>query len=264
MFSALANPQRFLALSGWLMPLCAVCAIALLLVGVPWSLVYAPADYQQGETARIMFIHVPSAWVAMGAYMGMALASVSYLVWGHQIADVAARASAPVGAAFTALCLATGSIWGRPTWGTWWEWDGRLTSVLVLFFLYLGYMALRSALDDDSKAAKAAAIACLVGTINIPIIRFSVEWWNTLHQPASIIREGGPSIDPSMLWPLLIMGFAYLLVFAALTLGGMRALVWKRRATLLEARLAMGPEARLVGEGDAASAAVPQAEGSRA
>ena len=262
MFSALANPQRFLGLSAWLMPLCAACAIVLLLAGVPWSLVFAPADYQQGETARIMFIHVPSAWVAMGAYVSMALASVAYLVWGHQIADVAARAAAPVGAAFTGLCLATGSIWGRPTWGTWWEWDGRLTSVLVLFFLYLGYMALRSAMDDEPKAAKAAAIACLVGTINIPVIRFSVEWWNTLHQPASIIRPGGPSIDPSMLWPLLIMGLAHLFIFGALMLGGMRALIWQRRARMLEARLAMGPDARVVGEADASAAAT--ATGARA
>ncbi len=248
MISAFANPNKFLALSAWLMPALGVLAVALLLVGVPWSLVYAPADYQQGETARIMFIHVPSAWVAMGAYVGMAIASITYLVWGHVLADVAARASAPVGAAFTALCLATGSIWGRPTWGTWWEWDGRLTSVLVLFFLYLGYMALRSAFDDETRGAKAAAIACLVGSINIPIIRFSVEWWNTLHQPASVIREGGPSIDPSMLWPLLIMGLAYLLVFAALVLGGMRALVWQRRARVLEARLAMGEGARTLDE----------------
>ncbi|MFN7673779.1 MAG: heme ABC transporter permease CcmC, partial [bacterium] len=157
-------------------------------IGVVWSLLYAPADYQQGETARIMYIHVPSSWIAVGAYSGMAIGSISYLVWGHALGDIAAKVMAPIGAAFTALCLATGSIWGRPTWGTWWEWDGRLTSVLVLFFLYLGYMALRSALDETSKASKAAAILCLVGTINIPIIRFSVEWWNTLHQKASIIR----------------------------------------------------------------------------
>jgi heme exporter protein C len=240
MISAFANPQKFLALSGWLLPLCAAIAVALLLVGVPWSLVYAPADYQQGETARIMFIHVPSAWVAMGAYMAMAIASVTYLVWGHMVADVAARAAAPVGAAFTALCLATGSIWGRPTWGTWWEWDGRLTSVLVLFFLYLGYLALRSAMDDPVRGAKAGAILCLVGTVNIPIIRFSVEWWNTLHQPASIIREGGPSIDPSMLWPLLIMGSAFMFLFGALMLAGMKAEIWKRRAQVMEARLALG------------------------
>lgn len=237
MISGFANPQRFLGLSNWLLPITSVLAVVVSAIGVVWSLVYAPADYQQGETARIMYIHVPSAWIAVGAYTGMAIGSISYLVWGHALGDIAAKVMAPIGAAFTALCLATGSIWGRPTWGTWWEWDGRLTSVLVLFFLYLGYMALRSALDETSKASKAAAILCLVGTINIPIIRFSVEWWNTLHQKASIIREGGPSLDPSLLHPLLVMGVAYLLIFAALTLAAMRAEIWKRSADAIQARL---------------------------
>ena len=237
MISGFANPQRFLGLSNWLLPIIVVLAVIVSAVGVIWSMVYAPADYQQGETARIMYIHVPSAWIAVGAYTGMAIGSVSFLVWGHALGDIAAKVIAPIGAAFTALCLATGSIWGRPTWGTWWEWDGRLTSVLVLFFLYLGYMALRSALDETSKASKAAAILCLVGTINIPIIRFSVEWWNTLHQKASIIRAGGPSLDPSLLHPLLVMGVAYLLIFAALTLAAMRAEIWKRSADAIQARL---------------------------
>ncbi len=237
MISGFANPQRFLGLSNWLLPIIVVLAVIVSAVGVIWSMVYAPADYQQGETARIMYIHVPSAWIAVGAYSGMAIGSVSFLVWGHALGDIAAKVMAPIGAAFTALCLATGSIWGRPTWGTWWEWDGRLTSVLVLFFLYLGYMALRSALDETSKASKAAAILCLVGTINIPIIRFSVEWWNTLHQKASIIRAGGPSLDPSLLHPLLVMGVAYLLIFAALTLAAMRAEIWKRSADAIQARL---------------------------
>jgi heme exporter protein C len=237
MISGFANPQRFLGLSKWLLPIVIVLAVIASSFGVVWSMVYAPADYQQGETARIMFVHVPSAWIAVGAYIGMAIGSISYLVWGHALGDIAAKVMAPIGAAFTALCLATGSIWGRPTWGTWWEWDGRLTSVLVLFFLYLGYMALRSALDETSKASKAAAILCLVGTINIPIIRFSVEWWNTLHQKASIIRAGGPSLDPSLLQPLLVMGVAYLLIFAALTLAAMRAEIWKRLADALQARL---------------------------
>ncbi len=237
MISGFANPQRFLGLSKWLLPITVVMAVIVSAVGVIWSMVYAPADYQQGETARIMYIHVPSAWIAVGAYTGMAIGSVSFLVWGHALGDIAAKVMAPIGAAFTALCLATGSIWGRPTWGTWWEWDGRLTSVLVLFFLYLGYMALRSALDETSKASKAAAILCLVGTINIPIIRFSVEWWNTLHQKASIVRAGGPSLDPSLLHPLLVMGVAYLLIFAALTLAAMRAEIWKRSADAIQARL---------------------------
>jgi heme exporter protein C len=236
MISAFANPHKFLKLSDYLLPVLSLAALIMVGIGVPWSLVYAPADYQQGETARIMFIHVPSAWIAVGAYVTMAIGSVSFLVWGHALGDIAAKAAAPIGAAFTALCLATGSIWGRPTWGTWWEWDGRLTSVLVLFFLYLGYMALRSAMEEQTKGAKAAAILCLVGTINIPIIRFSVEWWNTLHQKASIIRKGGPSLDPSMLHPLLVMGGAFLLIFAALTVASMRAEIWRRRADVLEAR----------------------------
>jgi heme exporter protein C len=236
MISRFANPQKFLSLTAWLLPTFWVIAAILFAVGIPWSLVFAPADYQQGETVRIMFIHVPSAWIAVGAYVTMAIGSVSYLVWGHALGDIAAKTAAPIGAAFTALCLATGSIWGRPTWGTWWEWDGRLTSVLVLLFLYLGYMALRSAMEDQAKGAKAAAILCLVGTINIPIIRFSVEWWNTLHQKASIIREGGPSLDPSMLYPLLIMGLAYLFTYAALNVAAMRAEIWQRRADVLEAR----------------------------
>ena len=173
----------------------------------------------------------------MFIYVVMAVAAGIGLIWRIKLAHAAAAASAPIGASFTFLALATGSIWGRPMWGTWWEWDGRLTSVLVLFFLYLGYMALRSALDETSKASKAAAILCLVGTINIPIIRFSVEWWNTLHQKASIIRAGGPSLDPSLLQPLLVMGVAYLLIFTALTLAAMRAEIWKRSADALQARL---------------------------
>jgi heme exporter protein C len=236
MITSFANPHKFLHMSNWLLPTLIIAALIAVAIGVPWSLLYAPADYQQGQTVRIMFIHVPSAWIAVGAYVSMAIGSVSFLVWGHALGDIAAKVCAPIGAAFTALCLATGSIWGRPTWGTWWEWDGRLTSVLVLFFLYLGYMALRNAMDDQAKGAKAAAILCLVGTINIPIIRFSVEWWNTLHQKASIIREGGPSLDPSMLHPLLVMGVAFLLIFAALTVAAMRAEIWQRRADMLEAR----------------------------
>jgi heme exporter protein C len=151
MISTFANPHKFLSMSNWLLPLLCGAAFIACAIGVPWSLVFAPGDYQQGETARIMFIHVPAAWIAVGAYVTMAIGSVSFLVWGHALGDIAAKAAAPIGAAFTAMCLATGSIWGRPTWGTWWEWDGRLTSVLVLLFLYLGYMALRSAMEDQTK-----------------------------------------------------------------------------------------------------------------
>jgi heme exporter protein C len=238
MFSTFANPQRFMALSGALLPWITAAALVLAAIGLPWALVFAPGDYQQGDTARIMFVHVPSAWVSMAAYMTMAIGSLIYLVWGHAVADVAAKAAAPVGAGFTAACLATGSLWGQPMWGTWWVWDARLTSVLVLFFLYLGYMALRAAIEDPVKGAKAAAILCLVGTVNIPIIRFSVDWWNTLHQPAAVFRADGPTIHESLLWPLGIMGFAAMFAFGALLLAGMRVEVLQRRARTLEDRLA--------------------------
>jgi heme exporter protein C len=207
----------------------------LFLLGVPWALLFSPADYQQGETVRIMYLHVPSAWWALCIYVFMGGASFVSLVWRHSLADIAARAAAPIGAVFAAICLITGSLWGAPTWGTWWEWDGRLTSMLVLFITYLGYIALWSAIDDETLAARLAAILCLVGVINIPIVHFSVEWWSTLHQPSSIIRRGGASIDPSMLGPLLTMTFAYVALFATLLLLGMRSLVRRRR--VLAARM---------------------------
>ncbi len=219
-------------------PIFAILAFLSLVFGYIWSLVYAPADYQQSQTARIIFIHVPSAWVAVGAYSTMALGSLVFLVWRHNLADLAAKAAAQIGVVFTALCLITGSIWGRPTWGTWWEWDGRLTSVLVLFFLYLGYLALRAAMNDDQKGAKAAAILCLVGSINIPIIRYSVVWWNTLHQPAAVIRKGGSSLHADILNPLLFMGFAFMLFFGLLMLIKMRALIIERKNKNIEAKIA--------------------------
>lgn len=219
-------------------PIFAILAFLSLVFGYIWSLVYAPADYQQSQTARIIFIHVPSAWVAVGAYSTMALGSLVFLVWRHNLADLAAKAAAQIGVVFTALCLITGSIWGRPTWGTWWEWDGRLTSVLVLFFLYLGYLALRAAMNDDQKGAKAAAILCLVGSINIPIIRYSVVWWNTLHQPAAVIRKGGSSLHADILNPLLFMGFAFMIFFGLLMLIKMRALIIERKNKNIEAKIA--------------------------
>lgn len=238
MFNYLANPERFLRFSKIAMPIFGVLGFALLIIGSVWSLLYAPADYQQSETARIMFVHVPAAWLATAAYMTMAIASIIFLVWRHNLADLGAKAAAQIGVWFTALCLVTGSIWGKPTWGTWWEWDGRLTSMLVLLFLYLGYLALRSSIDDEQKGARAAAILCLVGTVNIPIIRYSVVWWNTLHQPAAVIRKGGPSIHPELLQPLLLMGFAFMLVFGALLMLKVRAFVFEKRIKTLEAKIA--------------------------
>ena len=225
----LANPHRFMSFSGAIVPWVAALAAALLAGGLYWSLFVAPPDYQQGETVRIMFIHVPSAWMAMFAYTLIAAASVVSLIWRHSLADVAAKAAAPIGAAFTFLALATGSIWGKPMWGTWWVWDARLTSVLVLFFLYLGYIALWSAIEEPARAGRSAAILAVVGFVNIPIIKFSVDWWNTLHQPASVTRLDGPAIHSSILYPLLTMGLAFTLLFAALLLMAMRADIMRRR-----------------------------------
>ena len=228
-----ANPGRFLrladAIQPWAGAACAVCLAA----GLWFALIASPADYQQGETVRIMYVHVPSAWMALFIYLCLAIASATALVWKHPLADIAARAMSPVGAAFTALCLITGSLWGKPMWGTWWVWDARLTSVLVLFFLYLGHMALLNAFDDEERGARAAAVLALVGVVNLPIIKFSVDWWNTLHQPASVLRLAGPAIHPAMLAPLLIMGLAFKFYFIWVLLARMRGLLAERRARAL-------------------------------
>lgn len=229
MIQAFANPQRFMAFSAWLTPALAVLAAALFAVGLPWAFRFSPADYNQGETARIMYVHVPAAWWALSVYAFMWVASLIGLVWRHVLADLAARAAAPIGATFGALCLVTGSIWGAPTWGTWWEWDGRLTSMLVLFLIYLGYLALWAAIEDEQKAARLAAILCLAGGINLPIVHYSVIWWSTLHQTASVFRPGGSAIYPTMLAPLLTMGLAYGALFGALLLASMRAAIYRRR-----------------------------------
>ena len=213
-----ANPSRFLRLSAAILPWSTAACVCLLVVGLYFALVASPPDYQQSETVRIMYVHVPAAWMAMGTYAFLALASATGLIWKHPLADLTAKAAAPIGASFTFIALATGALWGQPTWGTWWVWDARLTSVLILLFLYLGYMALWNAFDDETRAARAAAILALVGIVNLPIIKFSVDWWNTLHQPASVLRIGGPSIDPSMLLPLLLMAGAFLFYFVTILL----------------------------------------------
>jgi heme exporter protein C len=234
MMTRLANPARFMRVSGAILPwFGGVTAIALA-IGLAWSLLLAPPDYQQGESVRIMFIHVPAAIMAEGVYYFIAMASFVALVWRHPLADVAAQAAAPIGAAFTLVCLASGSLWGRPMWGTWWVWDARLTSVLVLFFLYLGYIALVNAFDDASRGARAGSILALVGVVDLPIIKFSVNWWNTLHQPASILRAGGPTIDVSMLIPLLVMALAFGLSFGTLLLLRMRTALNERKARALQ------------------------------
>ena len=237
----LANPTRFIALADRLVPWLAGLAVVVLGVGL-WMGFNAPEDYQQGITVRIMYIHVPFAWLAMFIYTVMAASAVGTLVWRHPLADVSLKAAAPIGAAFTALALITGSIWGKPMWGTWWVWDGRLTSVFVLLLMYLGLIALTRALDDPTRSARAAAVITLIGAINIPIIKFSVEWWNTLHQPASVIRLDGPTIHPSLLWPLLISAIGFTLLYATLHLMAMRAEIWRRRVIAMRRMAARGAE----------------------
>ena len=233
----LANPTRFMALSERLMPW--LWAIAALTCAIGLFLAFrAPADYQQGLTVLIMYIHVPAAWLAMMCYSIIAISSVGTLVWRHPLADVSAKAAAPIGAAFTFLALVTGSLWGKPMWGTWWVWDARLTSVLILFLMYLGLIALWRAFDDPSRAARPVAILALVGFVNVPIIKFSVDWWNTLHQPASVFRLDGPTIDNSMLWPLLVMGIGYTMLFFALHVAAMRNEIMRRRVHAMRVKAA--------------------------
>ena len=229
-----ANPARFLKIArpatGWLLGV----GVLLVLAGTYGGLAVTPPDYLQGETVRILYIHVPSAWLGMAGWASIAASSISQIVWRHPLAAVAGRALAPVGATFAALCLATGSIWGRPTWGTWWEWDGRLTSMLILFFLYLGYIALASAERERGGDGRMAALFGLVGAVNLPIIHYSVLWWRTLHQGQSISVSGGSSIAPELLWPLPLTMVGFTAVFAAVTLMRMRT---ELARTKLEARL---------------------------
>jgi heme exporter protein C len=226
---AYANPLRFQRIADAVYPWTAWATLLLTPVALWLALVVAPADYQQGEAYRIIYIHVPSAWMSMFCYVFVAIGSAAGLIWRHPLAEVAARAAAPVGAVFTAMALITGSLWGKPMWGTWWVWDARLTSVLILFFLYLGYIALHDAFEDPARGARAASILALVGVVNIPIIKFSVDWWNTLHQPSSILRADGPAIDPSMLWPLLLMAALYKLYFVTVVILRMKAQLTERR-----------------------------------
>ncbi len=209
MFNYFANPTRFLRLTSKLQPIAMVVTLITMGAGLYYSLFQSPPDYQQSETVRMMYVHVPAAWMAMFCYVALAASSAVVLIWRHMVADIVAKSTAPIGACFTFLALATGSLWGKPMWGTWWVWDARLTSVLILFFLYLGYMVLYNAFDEPTRGARAAAILAIVGVINVPIIKFSVDWWNTLHQPASVVKMDGPAIHSSMLTPLLLMAVGY-------------------------------------------------------
>jgi heme exporter protein C len=228
----LANPSRFLGLANRVIPWLGGLTVIVFAFGLNLAM-GAPDDYQQGATVKIMFLHVPSAWLGMLAWGVMSIAALGTLVWRHPLADVAAKAAAPIGAAFTLLCLITGSLWGRPEWGTYWVWDARLTSELVLFLLYLGVIAVWRTVEDPSRAARAAAILTLVGAIDLPIIKFSVDWWNTLHQSASVFRMGGPTIHPTILIPLLVMTLAFTLLFVTLHLAAMRNEILRRRVRTL-------------------------------
>ena len=229
-----ANPARFQRISAAILPWSAGATVLLLAVGLYYALIASPADYQQGETVRIMYVHVPAAWMAMFVYANMAVASFIGLVWRHPLAELFCKAVAPIGAGFTAICLISGSLWGEPMWGTWWVWDARLTSVLILFFLYLGYIALVNAFDDPGRGLKAGAILVLIGSVNLPVIKFSVDWWNTLHQPASVSRLDAPALDPSILTPLVIMWAAFTAYFVTLALVRTRAEILNRRIQVMQ------------------------------
>ncbi len=228
----LANPTRFNALVTRALPWLSAATVIAFAIGLR-DCVLAPDDYQQGATVKIMFIHVPNAWLCMFVWGIMSVAALGTLVWRHPLADVAAKSAAPLGAAFTFLALVTGSLWGRPMWGTYWVWDARLTSVLILFLMYLALIALWRTVDDPTRAGRAAAVLTLVGAVNLPIIKFSVDWWNTLHQPASVFRMGGPTLDPSMLIPLAVMAVAFTLLFITLHLAAMRNEILRRRVRTL-------------------------------
>ena len=224
-----ANPARFMRIAEPILPWTSMGALAAILLALYFGIFDSPADYQQGETVRIMYVHVPAAWMALFAYTVMALASGSFLIWKHPLADLSAQAAAPIGAGFTAIALVTGALWGQPMWGTWWVWDARLTSVLILFFLYLGYMALVNGFDDPERGSRMGAILALVGFVNVPIIKFSVDWWNTLHQPASISRLDAPAIDTSMLIPLLLMAIGFKLFFISILILRIKIHLLKKR-----------------------------------
>ncbi len=231
----LANPARFLRIANALLPWLSLITLGLFAAGLYYAFFASPPDYQQGDSVRIMYIHVPAAWMALMTYAALAVFALLLLVWKHPLAEVLAKSAAPIGAGFTLIALATGSLWGKPTWGTWWAWgDARLTSVLVLFFFYLGHMALTHAFDDATRGARAAAVLALVGVVNLPVVKFSVDWWSTLHQPASISRIGGSAIDPSMLTPLLLMAGAFLGYFLCLLILRARAELARRKLRSLQ------------------------------
>ncbi|NVJ92777.1 MAG: heme ABC transporter permease [Methylocystaceae bacterium] len=238
--NAFANPKRFMWLSALLLPWAVALCVITTIAGLYFALFHSPADYQQGETVRIMYIHVPAATMSISIYVAMAMASAMGLIWKHPLSDLAAKCMSPIGAAFTFLALVTGSFWGKPMWGTWWVWDARLTSELLLLFLFMGHMALLNAFDDPARGAKSAGILCIVGVINVPIIKFSVDWWNTLHQPASLMKSGGPSIHPDMLIPLGLMWLCFLSYFTVVLFIRMRGEIIASKVRALRLRQVHG------------------------
>ena len=239
MIDYFANPSRFVKITSFIFPWLSLVVVTLFVFGIYFALFNSPEDIVQGSAVRMMYVHVPSAWLSLFSYLLLALCSFFFIVWRHPLADILSRSIAPIGAVFALLTLLTGSIWGRPMWGTWWVWDARLTSVLILFFLYLGYIALNNAFDDPVRGAKASAVLALVGAVNLPIIKFSVDWWNTLHQPASVTRLDAPAIHSSMLWPLLLMALGFTLFYVSILILRVRSEVAAariRNLQLVEAR----------------------------
>ncbi|WP_407965584.1 heme ABC transporter permease [Bartonella sp. C271] len=238
---SLANPTRFMEISSAALPWLTSITLFLLILGLV-LIVYSPDDYQQGVTVKIMYIHVPFAWLSTFCYITMSIAALRSLIWSHCLADIALKCGASIGTIFTALALITGALWGRSTWGTWWVWDARLTSVLILFFIYLAIVTLAYSFDNQIKAAYATAILTLVGLVNIPIIKFSVNWWNTLHQPASLLRANGTTIDHAMLWPLITMMFCFTFMFIVLYLIAMQNEITYRHIKTLQIKAAYHPQ----------------------
>jgi len=235
-----ANPARFMRLSNFLLPWTMGLTVLLFVLGLYFALFVAPEDYQMGNAYRIMFVHVPAAYMAQFGYGVIAVASAVGYIWKHPLADQAARATAPMGAAFTALALVSGSLWGKPMWGTFWIWDARLTSMLILFFLYLGYIAVWQTIEDQVRAARIASIVAMVGLLNVIIIKFSVDWWNSLHQPATLLRMDGPAIGGAMLTALLLMIFAFNMFFITVLMWRIQSLILKRRIRSLRLQLGGG------------------------
>ena len=234
MIDYFANPSRFVKVTSILVPWLTSMLVFLLTFGVYLALFASPDDIVQGSAVRIMYVHVPSAWIALSSYLMLAICSFFFIIWRHPLADILSRSIAPVGALFALLTLITGSIWGRPMWGTWWVWDARLTSMLILFIFFMGYIALSNAFEKNERGSRPAALLAIAGSINLPIVKFSVDWWNTLHQPASIMRSGGISIDSSMLWPLSIMAIAFQTFFILIIILRSHSMLIERKINHLK------------------------------